>query len=149
EIELAGQGADAEQSFVYTFTFSNGKSYDYYDTSGNKLGNVASGGTITLTGEGTIVIPRIPDGITYTIVQADYAGNGYATDPTNLTHTGRSAANDTVEAKFVNTKYLPGKLTIGETVLGNGGDKNKPFTFTLTLDGEGANGNYAYTKSDH
>ncbi|WP_028608613.1 DUF7601 domain-containing protein [Paenibacillus harenae] len=141
---IEGKGADPNKTFEYTITFGNGKSYAY---SGATSGTVASGGTVTLKGGQTITIKDIPDGITYTIVQKNYTGEGYATNPENLTRTGSIVANETVEVKFVNAKYLPGKLTIGKTVAGNRGDKNKAFEFTVTFGGAGAGMTYTYTTS--
>ncbi|WP_307473063.1 DUF7601 domain-containing protein [Paenibacillus harenae] len=141
---VEGNGADPNKEFEYTITFSNGKSYAY---TGAISGTVASGGTVKLKGSQAITIKDIPDGIAYTVVQKDYTGEGYSTNPENLTRTGSIVANVTVEAKFVNAKYLPGKLTIGKTVTGNGGDKNKAFEFTVTLGGAGAGKTYTYTTS--
>ncbi|ASR49805.1 hypothetical protein B4V02_25590 [Paenibacillus kribbensis] len=141
---IEGKGADPNKDFEYTVTFSNGKSYAY---SGSVSGTMASGGTVKLKGGQAITIKNIPDGITYTIVQKDYTGEGYATNPESLTRTGSIVAKETAEAKFVNAKYLPGKLTIGKTVAGNRGDKNKAFEFTVTFGGPGAGKTYTYTTS--
>ncbi|MGM1022426.1 MAG: DUF7601 domain-containing protein [Bacillota bacterium] len=141
---IEGKGADPDKDFEYKITFSNGKSYAY---SGSISGTVASGDTVKLKGGQSITIKDIPDGITYTVVQKDYTGEDYATDPADLTRTGSIVAKETVEAKFVNAKYLPGKLTIGKTVAGNGADKNKSFEFTITFEGTGADKTYTYTTS--
>ncbi|MEF2966571.1 SpaA isopeptide-forming pilin-related protein [Paenibacillus sp. M1] len=142
---IEGQGADPDKEFEYTITFSNHKSYSY---TGSITGTVADGGTVKLKGGQSITIEDIPDGITYTIVQENYAVEGYTTDPENRTRTGSIVAEQTVEANFVNAKYLLGQLTIGKTVEGNGGDKNKAFDFTVTFGGPGADGTYTYTTSD-
>ncbi|WP_063182357.1 carboxypeptidase regulatory-like domain-containing protein [Paenibacillus elgii] len=141
---IEGKAADPNKEFEYTITFSNGKSYAY---SGAISGIVPSGGTVKLKGGQAITIKDIPDGITYTIVQKGYTDEGYATNPADLKRTGSIVANETVEAKFVNGKYLPGKLTIGQTVAGNGADKNKAFEFTVTFEGAGAGKTYTYTTS--
>lgn len=141
---IEGKGADPDKEFEYTITFSNGQFYAY---SGSKSGTVASGDTIILKDGEAITIKDIPDGITYTIVQKDYTDEGYATDPESLTRTGSIVAEETATAKFVNSKYLPGKLTIGQTVAGNGGDKDKLFEFTVTFAGAGAGKTYTYTTS--
>ncbi|WP_415839672.1 carboxypeptidase regulatory-like domain-containing protein, partial [Paenibacillus tarimensis] len=140
-----GKGADPGKEFEYTVTFSNGKSYGY---TGAISGTIASGGTVKLKGGQSITIKDVPDGITYTVVQKDYTAEGYSVSPDNLTITGSIVAKETVEAKFVNAKHLPGKLTIAHTVTGNGADKNKTFAFTITFGGAGASGEYAYTKPD-
>ncbi|WP_164827630.1 DUF7601 domain-containing protein [Paenibacillus ehimensis] len=141
---IEGKAADLNKEFEYTITFSNGKSYAY---SGAISGTVPSGGTVKLKGGQAITIKDIPDGIAYTIVQKGYTDEGYATDPADLKRTGSIVANETVEAKFVNGKYLPGKLTIGQTVAGNGADKNKAFEFTVTFEGAGGGKTYTYTTS--
>ncbi|MGE6229964.1 DUF7601 domain-containing protein [Paenibacillus chitinolyticus] len=141
---IEGQGADPNKEFEYTITFSNGKSYAY---SGSLNGNLASGGTVKLKGGWTITIKDIPDSITYTVVQKGYTDESYATDPENLMRTGSIVADETAEARFVNSKYLPGKLTIGQTVAGNGADKNKAFEFTVTFEGAGAGKTYTYKTS--
>ncbi|GIO43834.1 DUF7601 domain-containing protein [Paenibacillus apis] len=43
---------------------------------------------------------------------------------------------------------ITGKLTIGKTVAGNGGEQGKEFLFTITFDGEGKDGEYPYSKPD-
>ncbi|WP_458120666.1 DUF7601 domain-containing protein [Paenibacillus sp. Z6-24] len=139
---IEGKAADPNKEFEYTITFSNGKSYAY---SGSTSGNVASGETVKLKGGQSITINNIPDSIAYTIVQKNAANEGYATDPADLQHKGAIAANKTAEADFVNAKYLPGKLTIGQTVAGNGADKNKTFEFHVDFKGAGASGEYTYT----
>ncbi|KEQ21783.1 hypothetical protein ET33_33625 [Paenibacillus tyrfis] len=145
DTKIEGKAADPNKGFEYVVTFSNGKSYAY---TGSKSGTVASGGTVTLKDGESITIKDIPDGITYTIVQKDYTGDGYATNPANLTRTGSIVAKVTAEAKFVNGKYLPGTLSISQKVAGNGGQPDKEFEFTVTFDGAGKDGTYSYTKQD-
>ena len=142
---IEGLGADPNKEFEYTISFSNHKSYAY---NGSASGTIADGGTVKLKGGQSITIKDIPDGITYTIVQKEYANDGYTTNPENLTRTGSIVKEQTVEANYVNAKYLPGKLTIGKTVAGNGADKNKAFDFTVTFEGPGAGKAYTYTTSD-
>lgn len=144
--QIEGRGANPTKDFEYTIVFSDGKSYAY---SGSKNGTVANRGTVTLKSGEAITFNDIPAGVTYTIVQNNYSSEGYTTSPADLTRTGRIVTEETAEAKFVNSKYLPTKLTIGMSVAGNGGDKNKEFEFTVTLDGVGASGTYNYTKSDN
>ncbi|WP_268626195.1 DUF7601 domain-containing protein [Paenibacillus alvei] len=150
DMQLEGKAADLAKDFTYRIAFSNGKSYDYYDASGKKLGTVTSGGRITLKGGNAITFKGIPDGITYSIIQDDYTSNGYTTNPANLTRTGSIVKNSTVEAHYVNAKYLDGQLTVSQTVTGNGGEKDKLFTYTVKFDGvdPGKKYTYTYTKID-
>ncbi|WP_152394206.1 DUF7601 domain-containing protein [Paenibacillus guangzhouensis] len=145
DMQLEGKAADQTKDFSYKITFSNGKSYDYYDASGKKLGTVTSGGKITLKGGNVVTFKGIPDGITYTIVQDDYTSNGYTTNPANLTRTGSIVKNSTVEAHYINAKYLDGQLTVSQTVTGNGGEKDKLFKYTVKFDGADPSKKYTYT----
>ncbi|OXM82896.1 DUF7601 domain-containing protein [Paenibacillus rigui] len=150
DMQLEGKAADSTKDFSYKVTFSNGKSYDYYDASGTKLGTVANGGTITLKGGNVVTFKGIPDGIIYTIVQDDYTSNGYITNPADLTRTGKIVKSSTVDAHYVNAKYLDGQLTVSQTVAGNGGEMDKLFTYTVKFDDAdpGKQYSYTYTKID-
>jgi|GEM_PF-658758 len=147
---VVGNGADKNKDFEFTVQFpdaSAGKAYAYIK-SDNTKGTIKSGDTITLKHGETIAIEGIPSGDRYSVTQTDYSGEDYTTDPASRTHSGTIVEKEIAEARFVNAKYLPGKLLIGQTVAGNGGQPDKVFEFTVTFSGAGANGEYDYKMSD-
>ncbi|MEK8130815.1 DUF5979 domain-containing protein, partial [Paenibacillus filicis] len=149
---VEGGGADKDKAFVFTVTFGGaGASEEYtYTKSDGTTGKMKSGDTISLKHGKTVAIAEtdILTGTTYKVTETDYTAEGYTTNPAGLTHSGTIVEKQISEARFVNTKYLPGKLLIGQKVMGNGGQPDKAFEFTVTFGGEGASGEYAYTKPD-
>ncbi|MDY0208327.1 MAG: DUF5979 domain-containing protein, partial [Pseudomonas sp.] len=128
---VAGNGGDLTKVFDFTVTFVNApNTYPYVGTGGVADGTITSGDTIQLTHGQSITINDLPKDATYTIVEADYAPDGYI-----LTHTGANGTivvDQTQVAAFTNTREI-GSLTISKTVAGNGGDPAKLFAFTVTF----------------
>ncbi|TCZ72148.1 hypothetical protein E0485_22395, partial [Paenibacillus albiflavus] len=146
---VTGSGGDKNKEFDYKVTFADygaGETYTYTKSDGTS-GSIKSGDTIQLKHGQTVTI-KLPEGLTYTIIQSDYTGEDYDTNPADLKSVGKIAEDITSEAKFVNHRDLPGGLLISNTVIGNGGDTEKEFIYTVTFTGVGANRTYSYTKSD-
>ncbi|WP_339220704.1 carboxypeptidase regulatory-like domain-containing protein [Paenibacillus sp. FSL W7-1332] len=144
---VTGDGAELDKPFKYTVTFDGaGKdhAYDYEHSDGTK-GKIKSGDTFTLKDGETFKIKDLPENLKYTIAQDDYKNDGYATTPT-LSDEGVMAGADR-KADFVNKRTVS-KLTVGNTVMGNGGDKTKEFEYTVIFEEAGKDGSYTYTKSD-
>lgn len=87
---------------------------------------------------------NLPVDTAYTVVEAEANQDGYTTTSTGetgkITTAGKTAA-------FTNTKNsitIPktGKLTVTKTVTGLNADKNKAFTFVVTLSDKSVNGKY-------
>lgn len=147
---VAGNGADKNKAFDFTVTFEGpgaGKTYSY-TTSDDATGTVQSGGKISLKHGETAVIDGIPKDTIYTVTEADYTAEGYTTTWPDRKTTGTITDGGDHEAGIVNTRMVYGGLLIGETVVGNGADKNKDFEFTVQFPDAAAGKAYAYTKSD-
>ncbi|MEA5011188.1 MAG: DUF5979 domain-containing protein [Angelakisella sp.] len=138
---VAGEGADTGKSFNFTLTL-NGTTETYsYIGRGVPGGTIKSGDTVALAHGQSITVVGLPKDTSYVVAEADYSHEGYATASTGTT--GSIVADATQTAAFTNTRTV-GSLTISKTVAGNTGDTKKKFDFTLTLDGAGATGTYAY-----
>lgn len=147
---VEGNGADANKEFEYTITFDGeGKndSYSYTKPDGSK-GTIKSGDKIILKHGEKAELPRLLEGLSYSVVQRDYTGDEYTTVPTTLMHMGTIAQDGDHKAEFVNMRMLVGDLLIKNKVEGNAGDLNKEFEYTITFGGPGEVGTYAYAKSD-
>ncbi|WP_055109490.1 DUF7601 domain-containing protein [Paenibacillus ihumii] len=145
---VTGDGAEPDKPFKYTVTFDGtgkGQEYDYEHSDGT-TGKIKSGGTFELKHDETFKIKDLPENLKYTIIQEGYKNDGYATIPVELSDEGVMARTDR-EADFTNERTV-NKLTISNTVMGNGGDKTKEFEYTVTFDGTGKDGTYSYEKSD-
>ncbi|GIP57176.1 DUF7601 domain-containing protein [Paenibacillus woosongensis] len=145
---VSGDGAEPDKPFKYTVTFDGtgkGQEYDYEHSDGT-TGKIKSGDTFELKHDETFKIKDLPENLKYTILQEGYKNDGYATIPVELSDEGVMARADR-EADFTNERTV-NKLTISNTVMGNGGDQTKEFEYTVTFDGTGKDGSYSYEKSD-
>lgn len=149
---VKGNGASTSDVFDFTIDFTGGSVdgiYNYIGSGGRENGQLTiSGnrGTFQLKDKEGISITGLPDGASYQISEAD-SGNGYVTSSTG--ESGSIKVGQTMTASFINTKWLPGSLTIKKTVAGNA-EKNIKFDFTVTLakpDGTPDNGVYEYSGS--
>ncbi|MFD3262212.1 carboxypeptidase regulatory-like domain-containing protein [Paenibacillus lentus] len=145
---VTGDGAEPDKPFQYTVTFDGtGKGQEYnYEHSDGTTGKIKSGDTFELKHDETFKIKDLPENLKYTIIQEGYKNDGYATIPVELSDEGVMARADR-EADFTNERTV-NKLTISNTVMGNGGDKTKEFEYTVIFEEAGKDGSYAYTKSD-
>ncbi len=101
---------------------------------------------ITLKDGESFVILGLPEGTSYSVVEAEANQDGYETKITN-NNIGILESNEVVE--FINSKYLKYDLTIEKKVTGIG-DKTKEWHFDITLtpmDGLLLNGTYNYVGS--
>ena len=137
---VIGNGGDPDKLFSFTITFVGAPyTYSYTGAGGAADGTIQSGDTILLSHGQSITINGLPIGATYTVVEADYSADGYSTVYTG--ETGTIGSNDAAVASFTNARYI-GSLTLSKTVIGNGGDPNKLFSFTITF--QGADDIYPY-----
>ena len=135
---VAGNAADADKKFTFTVTLDAALNKAYGDmtfVNGVATFELGHGESKTATG--------LPVGIRYTVTEA-HSGyvvtvNGTTTD----TATGAIRAGETAMADFINTLTQEvGGLKVTKRVAGLDGDKQKPFTFTVTLDDPTINGVY-------
>jgi hypothetical protein len=136
---VAGNSGEANKKFNFTVTFKADGTYSY---KGNGVpdGTIKSGDTISLADGQSITITGLPKDITYEVIEEDYSNNGFSTASTDSS--GIIQTDEEQIASFINTKIMPGSLTISKTVAGSGADTKKKFDFTVTFK---AGGTYSYT----
>lgn len=159
---VTGNGGDKTKNFTFAISLTDDDdnaltaqfSYD-----GAKTGKIASGGTITLKHGESITIRDIPGNSKYTVTETEANADGYTT--TSSGTIGAIVAGKATTAAFINNKggngggggggdsdpEPKGNLIIRKTVTGSEGDKNRNFTFTITLTdaaGKAVNGNFKY-----
>ncbi|MCI8341607.1 MAG: fibro-slime domain-containing protein, partial [Firmicutes bacterium] len=131
--------------FSVTLTDSDGTPLlgEYYFYGTDKSGYVRSGDKIYLHHDESITILGLPVGAKY-IVEETPENNWYVS-PSSGTISGEIENDVTEMAEFFNSKQkFPevGSLTVSKTVTGNGGDKEKLFTFKVSLSDNTINGTY-------
>ncbi|MBR3316431.1 MAG: hypothetical protein IKG21_01235, partial [Atopobiaceae bacterium] len=95
--------------------------------------------TVTLKGGDTKTIEGLPTGVTYTVTEV--AAAGFVTDPENRVATG-TIADAKSTAAFTNTRET-GELEVKKSVTSHTkADKNKEFSFKVTLSDTTINGAY-------
>ncbi|WP_372631005.1 DUF5979 domain-containing protein [Cohnella sp.] len=145
---VTGDGAESDKLFEYTVTFDGtGKDQVYdYEHSGDAPGKIKSGETFRLKDQETFTIKGLPENLEYTITQNGYKNDGYETTPGELSHKRVMARADRSE-DFINKRTVK-KLTISNTVMGNGAEFTKEFEYTVVFEETGEDGSYSYVKSD-
>ena len=126
--------ADHTKKFSFTIQLSDteiNKTYDGVEFTGGAA-------TIELADTESITITGLPTGVTYTVTETAESAEGFTTTYTGETGTISKTAST---AAFTNTRKLSG-LTVTKAVEGNMGDRDKNFSFTVTLDDTTINGKY-------
>ncbi len=148
---VTGTGGSWTKQFIFTVTFDAAPDTVFrYIGEGVAGGTIKSGGTIALAHGQSITIVGLPEGTRYTVTEGDYSQDGYVTSSWGAS--GTIVARTTQTASFTNAhKVTPpepedktGGLTITKTVTGDLGDRNKEFTFVVTLS---VPGSYNYSGS--
>jgi hypothetical protein len=136
---VAGEGGSKSQEFSFTVTLSDktisGTYKDMTFVNGVAEFTMKDGESKEATG--------LAQGLTYTVTEADYSAEHYATTSTGDTGTIGTGAS---VAAFTNTYTAPttptGSLTVTKTVAGEGGSKSQEFSFTVTLSDKTISGTY-------
>ncbi len=117
-------GIPLSNSYVYTGD-TNGQINLVKNSDGKYVSEVKirSGKSITIKG--------IPEETSYVITEKEANQNDYITLIEN--NIGILNNDATAKVKFTNIRYSRHKLTIGKTVTGGAGDKNKEWTFEITF----------------
>ena len=130
---VTGEWADLEKEFAFTVTLSdaaiNGVYGDVEFVNGVAQFTLANGESVTIVG--------LPAGVEYTVAEEAYAE--YLT--TSVGEIGTIEASVIKQADFTN-HYNVGDLEVYKLVIGQSGDVNKDFTFTVTLSDTTINGVY-------
>lgn len=127
----------SEKEFIFTVSFSDNGAYSYQKTDGT-AGELASGGTLTLSNGETALFEQIPAGVTYTVTEQQE--DGYLISSSGHSGTITSGIS---EADFVNTyspdkpPQTPIKLTVTKQLAGEypASDIEKGFEMALILNG--------------
>ena len=104
--------------------------YSFTGTGGIPNGTIQSGGTVSLSGGQSVTITGLPKDTSYSVTENDYSANGYSTASTGSSGIVRTDEEQT--ASFVNTKTMPGSLTISKTVAGTSTTKKFDFKVIFT-----------------
>ena len=131
---LAGNDTDSNKDFTFTIELNDSGINETY----SEVEFINGSATITLKGGEVKVIEGLPNGVDYTVTETDYSSDGYVTTVSGTTGTSNvtsgTISEDTVAvAEFTNTRNTYGNLTVKKTVAGNAADKDKEFSFTVTL----------------
>ncbi|MNO43796.1 Pilin precursor [compost metagenome] len=147
--KVEGNGSDSSKDFEYTVTFTGeGKDGEYtYKKPDNTFGTIKSGDKITLKHGQSVTLPTLPAGLGYTVTQTDYTPDGYITMPKTRELSDTIVNKGDYKADFINERIV-NKLTVSNTVMGNGGDKMKEFEYIVSFEGAGKGESYSYEKSD-
>ncbi len=157
---LAGNDPDADEEFAFTITLIGaavGTTETYkaaYTRSGSTdpeedIVFTNGSATVYLKGGESVVISKLPAGVSYTVTEktnagADVTTEGYEAEVSDDGGTTKydqdnisgTISKDGTTVAFTNTKDSYGNLTIQKMVDGNGGDDDEPFTFKVTFTGD-------------
>ncbi|NLO26665.1 MAG: hypothetical protein GX113_00560 [Actinobacteria bacterium] len=146
---VGGNAANLTKPFRFTVTFTGDQDVEHaYVGNGVPDGTLKSGGTVSLAHGQSITFTGLPEGLGYTVTEADYSSDGYVT--TAKGSTGAIAAETVRTAAFRNVSNVApepvktGALTITKTVEGSSGDMDRQFTFMVVLN---VAGSYSYSGS--
>ncbi len=142
--EVTGDWADSskEWSFIVKLTpnldVSLNNSY-HYDGSKNgeisltKNSDSTYTGTVTLKSGQSITIKDLPEGTRYKVTEEEANQDGYTTIVTGDNEGMLTYGKPTPYINFNNVKLSQHNLTISKEVTGGAGDKEKEWTFAVTL----------------
>lgn len=133
--EVEGKGADLNKEFQFTVTIN-----------GNEE-------VITLKHGQSYIIPDLPIGSNYTVVEEDYSMDGYQAAVTK--YKGTVVEAGITELPFKNYFQLPegpaenaGDVIVAKRVVGETPDPNRVFEFEIEFEGEGAPQKQKFTLKD-
>ncbi len=133
---------DTNKPFEFTVSFTKDEkedtnTYVYTGNGGASGGTIKSGDTLSLSDGQSITISGIGKDTGYNITESDYSSEGYEKPTISGNPSGKISAGEDSSVAFKNSQSLLGGLIISKTVIGNGGNKTKKFTFTVTFDTDG------------
>lgn len=146
---VAGPGlidADYTRNFTFTVTLRDKDGTplpgEYYYYGEQRAGYIRDGGMLSLRHDEALMVLGLPEGARWTITETS-AGADWKVLPASGTISGGIGKNETAYASFINHKGLPlGDLTVTKKVAGSGGDTQKDFHFTVTLNGKTLSGEF-------
>ena len=146
---VSGDGvADADYAKNFTFSVSlknaDGSALEgsYYYYGEQRAGYITDGGTLSLRHDEALTVLGLPVGTKWEV--SEVREDGWNVKPSSGTVSGGIEADATANALFTNYKgkLKLGDLSVSKTVKGNASDKNKDFSFTVTLSDRSIAGTY-------
>lgn len=140
---VSGDGADSNKPFSFTISATY-KPFKAINGTYGDMKFIDGVANFTLKDKESKTASGLPAGTVYTVTEND--NDDYTVTKANSE--GTIQQDTTVTASFENRKEMPpcpcgeGELTVAKTVTGSGGDLNKEFTFTVTLDKKNLSGQY-------
>ncbi|HWR40587.1 MAG TPA: DUF5979 domain-containing protein [Patescibacteria group bacterium] len=120
---VTSQSADLTKKFKFTVTFTD--TPDAYFYTGTSAGTLRSGGSVLLADGESITITGLPEGVQYTVTEADYTKEGYTSSSTGAA--GLIYANALQTASFTNNRNsTPSKPETPGNPTDNFGDGSVP-----------------------
>ena len=160
EKEVSGTAVTGVDDYHFTLTFNNltneaypkTYSYDKYNKDGiiqDSSSTISSGGTIVLKDGEYAIVKGIPDETNYTVEEIDsraskvthYHGKASEGLDEETEIEGTKITEDVDNHDYVKVINYYDGLSVRKVVLGSG-DKQKAFTFTVTLSDKTVNGTY-------
>ena len=138
--KVDGNDADSNKEFTFTVTLSDTTISGTY----GQMKFINGAASFTLKDGESKTASDLPNGVTYTVTEADYSTDGYSASKTG--DTGSIVGNAEADASFVNTRNTYGDLTVTKTVKGNDADTGKEFSFIVTLGDASISGQYGDMK---
>ncbi len=126
-------GNDGDKDQVFSFLVTIGEAGDSYAYIGDGVedGTLSGGGdTIELKHGQRITLEGLLEGTAYTVEEVEADQDGYVTSVDSAS--GRIVRDTEHLALFTNSRNI-GQLTLKKTVEGNAADKDKAFSFVVTL----------------
>lgn len=132
--DLEGNAADHSKEFNYTITLDKKVNGEY---SGIQFTDGVGHFVLKHDEDKEIVLE---DGMGYVVTQQDYTADGYVTVSKDTA--GTFNKDKAMVAEFINTRNTYGSLKVTNRVMGNGGDVNKKFVYSVILTDTTINGTY-------
>nr|WP_303008891.1 DUF5979 domain-containing protein [uncultured Anaerostipes sp.] len=138
--KVEGNAGDKNKEFTFTVTLDDTSVNGTYDD----MKFVNGVAIFTLKHGESVTAKDLPANIGYKVVESD--NEGYTVEKSGDAGTIPESGTATAPFKNIKNEASPvpksGNLTVSKKVEGNAGDKNKEFTFTVTLDDTSVNGTY-------
>lgn len=133
---IAGDAAVSLGSFDATVTLSDRSINGTY----GDMTFVSGVAAIKLEADQTLTAKGLPNGVKYTVAEADYSRAGYFTSYVGAK--GTISEDTTQVCEITNVKNAVGSLTVLKTLSGNDTERTRDFHFTVTLSDQTINGTF-------
>ncbi len=159
EKKVEGEAQDPEKDYTFVLKLAlpnigltiNDFTYQKYNSKDEKIGTtstISSDGEFTLKNGEYIIIEDLPDEITYTIEEKDARVSkiryslGTIAKGTDVTSEGKTVTGELYSKDYVICTNSYAGIAITKSVIGETGDKEKAFNFTMSLSDKSVTGTY-------